>query len=224
MNDKQYDVYQALVRASEFGIKYAAQFPATSLAKANFARVPALLTEIAPADSLPGTPASPATERKQALLDEVWEDLRAIARTARAIAKKEPGFDIAYRLGDDSHRAIRDTATAVLARLQDAPTAAKFLAYDMPADFVTDLQADLAQISSDTLDQAADLRDAVGGTARVRELIQEGRELIRALDASVKNRFRDDPSLLAEWQTASHIRRRNRKAEEDQPTPVRPTL
>ncbi len=44
---------------------------------------------------------------------------------------------------------------------------------------------------------------------------REGRGLITRLDTSVRNKFRDAVEILAEWQTASHIRRRS------QPTNIR---
>lgn len=59
-----------------------------------------------------------------------------------------------------------------------------------------------------------DKREAAGSTAEIRRLIQEGKDLLKVLNTAVPNKLRDQPAILAEWQTASHVRRRNRKAED----------
>jgi len=64
MTDYEYSIYDALKSTHEFGSKYAAQFPDTSKAKAAFARLPALLSEIGPDDTKPGAAASPTTAKK----------------------------------------------------------------------------------------------------------------------------------------------------------------
>lgn len=214
MTDHEYSIYDALKSTQEFGSKYAAQFPDTSKAKAAFARLPALLAEIGPDDTKPGATASPATAKKQSQIDEVRIDLLAIAKTARSIAEDEPGFSTAYKMGDDTQRATIQTANDFLKELAKPGIAAKFIAYDLPANFVTDLQTDLAAISGSGEEQDEDKREASGGTEKIRGLIKEGKALLTTLDTSVTNKFRDQPAILAEWQTASHVRRRSRKGED----------
>lgn len=62
--------------------------------------------------------------------------------------------------------------------------------------------------------QIEDKREAAASTAEVRRLIQEGKDLLKVLNTAVPNKFRDQPAILAEWQTASHVRRRNRKSDD----------
>jgi hypothetical protein len=49
--------------------------------------------------------------------------------------------------------------------------------------------------------------------------------LLATLGTSVTNKFRDQPAILAEWQTASHNRRRRRKGDDkkDGGDPAAPT-
>lgn len=225
MTDHEYAIYDALKSTAEFGGKYAAQFPDTSKAKTAFARLPALLTEIGPDDTKPGADASPATAKKQSQIDEVRIDLLAIAKTARTIALDEPGFSAAFKMGDETQRATIQTANDFLKELAKPGVAAKFIAYDLPADFVADLQADLAAIDQSSEEQDEDKREAAGSTAEVRRLIQEGKDLLKILNTAVPNKFRDQPAILAEWQTASHVRRRNRKGDgkKESPDPAAPT-
>ena len=207
MNDKDNSDIEALGRVNRFAATHLAAFPAGSHALADFARAGAIATELIPSSSKPGLPASSATGAKNHLFDEVWEDLLAIADTARSIARKEPGFAADFRLGDDTHREIIATASSFLEKLQVPATAAKFIAYAMPTDFVADLQTDLAAIDGKKSEQTDDRIEDIGDNARNRALVKEARDLIKSLNTSVKNRFRRDPALLAEWATASRIHR-----------------
>ena len=224
MNDRDNAVYQALGRVNRFGTAHAAAFPAGSNAIAAFARAIQIAGEIDPDDSVPGIPASSATGARNHLFAEVWDDLKAISGTARTISRAEPGFSAGFRLGDDTHREILATATAFLGHLQNPATVAKFHAYDMPVGFVADLQADLAAINGKGAEQTDDKIEDIGDTARTRALIAEARDVIGGLDTSVRNRFRRDPEILAEWRTASRIHRTGGSGSDEQssPPPVPP--
>jgi hypothetical protein len=135
MNDKDNAVIEALGRVNRFATANLPAFPVGSNAIADFARAGVIADTLIPSDSAPGVPASSATEARNHLFHEVWDDLLAIADTARSISRKEPGFSTDFRLGEDTHREIITTATAFLKLLRDPATAAKFIAYAMPADF-----------------------------------------------------------------------------------------
>jgi hypothetical protein len=223
MNATETAVYQALERVTTFGATHAAAFPATSNAATGFARVGPLLAEIGPVTQQVGAPASPATDAKAAIFDELWDDLRAIAKTARRIDRQEPGTATTFRLGQPTQLEITATATAFLKNLQDPATVAKFIAYDLPEPFVADLVADLKAIADLGGAQDEDFIGASGTTARIRGLIKEGRELLKTLDTSVTNRFRRDPEVLAEWKTAARIHRGPRSARPEPVTDPTPT-
>lgn len=219
MTDKDYSVIQALGRINRFAIPHLAAFPVGSQAITDFARAGEIAAKFKPTDSQPGLPASPATLARQHLFDELWDDLLAIAETARTIALKEPGFSADFRVGDDSHREIIATATAFIDKLKDAAVVAKFIAYAMPADFVADLITDLAAIDGKKDEQTDDRMEDVGETAENRALVKEARELIKSLNTSVSNRFRRDSVILAEWATASRIHRTGGNNDDSDETP-----
>jgi hypothetical protein len=223
MNDKDHAVYEALLRVNRFGADHATAFPPASNAAADFAAAAALEADIKVDDFEPGTPASDATVSKNTLIEEVWEDLKAISATARRIGKKEPGFDVDYRLGEDTQREIIATAEAFLLLLADPANAAKFFAYSMPATFVTDLQADIDTITGKKGEQTDDRTGDAGETALTRTQVKQARELIADLNVSVRNKFRTDPAILAEWSTASRIHRTGRSKPDDTP-PVPPVV
>lgn len=220
MNQQDIEVFKALGRINRFSSTHAAALPAGSIAVTEFARCVTLVKEIGPDDSLPGTPASPATGALEHLFDKVWEDLKAISGTSRTINLKEPGFSTRFRLGDDTHESILATADDFVEHLQDPATVAKFVAYLLPADFVTTLQADLGKISGKGGEQTDDQLADVGDTAQTRALIKEGRALIKSLNTSVRNFFRANPEILAEWRTASRIRHTGGSGPDETPPPA----
>ena len=197
MNDKDHAVYEALLRVNRSGADHSSAFD-------------------------PGTQASDATAAKNSLLEKVWEDLQAIAATARSIAKKQPGFDVNFRLADNTQREIVSTGEAFLEHLQDPATVANFTAYSIPSGFVADLEEDLITISGRKGDQTDDRTGDAGETALTRTQIRQARDLIASLDTSVRNKFRTDPEVLAEWSTASRIHRTGRRRNEDETPPLEP--
>jgi len=222
MNDKDHAVYEALLRVNRFGADHATAFAPASNAGADFLAAAALEADIKVDDFEPGIVASDATVSKNTLIEEVWEDLKAISATARRIGKKEPGFEVDYRLGEDTQREVIATAEAFLLLL-DTPTAAKFIAYSMPATFVADLQADVSTITGKKGEQIDDRTGDAGETALTRTQVKQARELIADLNVSVRNKFRTNPTILAEWSTASRIHRTGRSKPDDTP-PVPPVV
>ncbi|MEY3895041.1 MAG: hypothetical protein RLZZ214_560 [Verrucomicrobiota bacterium] len=222
MTDKDNAVIDALGRVNRFAIPRLADFEVGSMAITHFTRAGVIAAALTPSDSKPGLPASPATGARNHLFDEVWDDLLAIAETARTISRTEPGFSADFRLDGDTHQEIIATATAFLKKLQVPATAAKFIAYSMPADFVADLQTDLAAIDDKKSEQTDDRLDDIGDTAHNRALVKEARDLIKSLSTSVKNRYRRDSQNLAEWATASRIHRTGGGGPEETPPPAPP--
>jgi hypothetical protein len=89
----------------------------------------------------------------------------------------------------------------------------------MPADFVADLQTDLAAIDGKKSEQTEDRIEDIGDNAGNRALVKEARDLIKSLSSSVKNRFRRDPAIHAECATASRI---HRSGPDETPAPAPP--
>lgn len=205
MNEKEYAVYQALQRVHSFGISYGASFPATSQAVPGFERAGELVAAIGHVDFGRGFPTSSATQAKSDHVEDLWDALKSVSRTARAIAFQESGFDRKFLLGPYSHREILATAETFIEELQTPGTIAKFTAYDLSPNIVATLQSYLQNIQIHEGGQTDDHRSEVGETARVRGHIKEAREVIKKLDASVHNLFAGDEAVLAEWRSASRV-------------------
>jgi hypothetical protein len=218
MNDNQSRRLTALGKALMFANLHPSDFPAGGKAAQ-------LLNEIRNAESEAQSGAAgqesghgsmkAGTATKADLYDELYEDLRAINRTAKAIAADEPGgLEEKFRMPrSPSYAQVLTTARAFLT--DAAPLSAKFLEYEMPADFLTDLAEDIAAFDEAEDDQGAGLTNRVGATRTVAQAITAGIAALRQLDPVMRNKYRNDPVRLAEWLSASHVERTPKNKKED---------
>ena len=192
-------------RVQTFGKDNAADFAAGSKSAGHFATLAQTTTDLDTAKA--GQDGGTATA-KAVLFDALRLDLQNIARTARAIAETQPGFADKYRLPDNpSQAALLTAADAVVQELAQPGIPAKFLAYEMPADFVQDLKDDLAAIRSADDDMESDDQSGVASTSAVGRLIKAGMAEVTQLNAIIKNKYARSPDKLRAWQSASHIER-----------------
>ena len=151
MNDRDQRRYDRLTRVQTFGVENTADFAAGSKAKTHFGNLDGLIEKLDNAKA----GQTPNRVSKETLLDAVMIDLKNLARTARSIELTEKGFAAPYRIPDNpSESAITTYTDAVLQRLEDQPAdsaatqtaiaalRARFVACELPADFVTHLRAD----------------------------------------------------------------------------------
>ena len=105
---------------------------------------------------------------------------------------------------------------------------AKFIAHELPADFVTDLAADRQAIDDAKDSTASDDNEGTASTAEAAEgnkggwrvgkpavgrLIKAGMREVNYLDAIVHNKYASNPDKLRAWDCASHVERQGtRKA------------
>ena len=223
MNDKDYAVYEALLRTNTFGTEYASTFPLTSKAIPAFARLPGIITEIGPVEQNPGTPSSPHVQSKEEACENLYALLKRIAKTAKDIDVTQPGFAADYRIQDDSQRGIIVTATAFIKKITENGHTPQFVEYDLPADLLMILQGHLGAITNDAHGLTEDQMANVATTQEVRLLIKEGRALLKTLDAAVSNFYHNDPVILAKWRTASRIHRTGGSPPPPEPEPEPPT-
>lgn len=194
-----------LGRVQTFGKDNTADFAAGSKAAGYFATLAQVITDLDTAKA--GQDGGTATA-KSVLLDALRLDLQNIARTARAIDADEPGFADKYRTPDSpSQTALITAADPVVLALAQPGIPAKFIAYEMPADFVQDLQDDLAAIRSADDDMESDDQGGVASTAAVGRLIRAGMAEATQLDAIMHNKYARNPDKLRAWASASHIER-----------------
>jgi hypothetical protein len=94
------------------------------------------------------------------------------------------------------------------------------VAHELPATFIDDLKASIANLEAAISDQPGAIGDRVGARAGIAAILEETMIALRKLDPIIRNKYANDPATLAEWTSASHIERApKRKAEPPSSTP-----
>jgi hypothetical protein len=212
MDDREQRRFDRLTRVQTFGREHAADFAAGSKASTHFAAIDGHITALEHARA----GQRPDRLSKATLLDALWLDFKAIARTARSIGLTDPGFAAAYRVPENyTEKDISTFADALLARLEGPAAAdlrAKFIAYEMPADFVEDLRADREALREVNQLNQGETQEGVGNTKLVDEHLAAAARDVQELDAIMHNKYARQPETLRAWQSASHVERAPRRA------------
>lgn len=214
MNDNENRRHQMFVRVDDFGQGHASDFAPASLARQHFTDLGTVIGELdahAAAETSGRGEARQATESRAQARAELRENLEAINRTARAMAAEVPGIDDKFRLprGNNDQQLLH----AARAFREDAqPLEAQFIAHEMPADFLADLQADINALANAISQQGSGVGSHVAAGAAIDDTISRGNELVRKLDAIMRNKYANNPAVLAQWTSASHTERAPRRA------------
>lgn len=168
---------------------------------------------------------------KPALIEALSADFKDIARTARAIHLDDPSFPVAAfrHPGTYVETPVTTHADALLLILEDQATdsaeqklakaalRARFIAYELPANFVEDLRADRAALSARNDVKNSENQEGVASTAAIETLLAQAREIIQRLDAAFLNKYRNDPATIAAWKSASRVERAPKRQKETPP-------
>jgi hypothetical protein len=221
VNDTENRKQSRNLRVQVFGEAHANDFAPTSLGKQLFAALETIIVEIQgyAASEVSGIgDAREGTSTRGQAREELRADLEAIARTARAMAADTPGLEDQFRVPrnqNDQHLLAAARAFATDA----VPLKAQFIAHELPADFLEDLNADIAALEAAIANQASGRGSHVSARAAIDDAIERADEVLRKLDAIVKNKYANNPSVLAEWLSASHTERAPRRRKTATPPP-----
>jgi hypothetical protein len=158
-----------------------AQFPAGTKAADEFALVDTAKAAMDAADSKQSggkQKIKGGTTNKEVLVDALRLDMRNIAATARSIAEKEknPGFAENFRMPDSPGEGALLTAAKLFQK--NAAT----VAYELPADFLTNLADDVKAIEDCNKQQDSGLDEQTGGTAGIDTAIRNGLAAVQQLN------------------------------------------
>jgi hypothetical protein len=219
MNDADTRRMESFLRVREFGQLQTAQIPRNSFAAELLTRLSNIITDLenqAATQSSGLRAAQQHSTGKASARDEIFLDLRAIARTARGMALTIPGLEDKFRLP----RNLKDQELLSAARsfaADAAPLAAEFIRRGLPADFLEDLNADIATLEQAVTGQIQGTEEHVAATAALDDLIDRGLRTIRELDTVMLNLFATNPATLAQWRGAHHVERAPRRRKQTSP-------
>lgn len=213
MRDTERRRYEMFLRVREFVAGRATQFPPTTRAGE---LAESLVTVIEQIDTHTMTQSSgrsgtlESSASKAAARDELRNDLDAISRTARVMAQTTPGLEDKFR----APRGVSDQALLATARAFAAdalPLKTEFTRRGLPDNFLEDLNADITELEQ-AINQKIQKREVhVAATAAIDSALERGLNVVRELDAIMRNAFAGNAASLAAWFSASHTERSPRR-------------
>ncbi len=219
MNSLAIRRYETLKRVRDFGAVRITAFPEASYARELFDKVTNIVNELKGhgADQTTGRgEASSKTTTKAAVREELREALMAINRTARVLAFKTKGLDDKFRFPHNAtDQALLNAARAFATAAE--PLKAEFIKRELPADFIDQLNGLINSFEDTSSQQSVAKGSRVAARVAIDETISQGLQIIRELDAIIRNKFVSDAKTLAAWEQASHTERRNRVGEPEKP-------
>lgn len=209
MTDEEIRRAEMLGRVRDFGREHAASFPAAGLGAQKFAAISALVDELelhGTAQSAGGGAARSSAGAKKAAREEVRRLLKKISATASVMESERPGISNSFRLPrTGSDQALVSAARAFVEAA--TPLKSEFIARELPASFIQDLNSALSAFENAVNLQNVSTEKRVAATAAVKNALARGMSLKRELDPIVRNKFEADPATLAAWTSASHVER-----------------
>lgn len=157
------------------------------------------------------------TRSKAARAREITADLRLVARTARNIERKDKNFLNPFTLptGNLTYQEMIERAETFIAKSPEHKAVLEKFA--LTTQFFAEMGTDVQGFQDSTHGQADAKRTGVGATADIEEIIEDTLDVFKDLDVALRNHYRNNPQKLAEWLTASHIRRKKRTDNEPPP-------
>lgn len=220
MNDNDRRRLEMFERVNKFGVDNAADFPNGTIANTLFKSLVTITAQVH-ADS--GGQQSGFSEAAQQyeIKETAREDLRdAMSQITRTARSMEYAFDgIWNKFKWD--RSMNDENLLAKARafvIEATPYQADFVAYGMPATFITDLTALADALEASFTSAAGAVAEHVAATAAAAANVSAGMDIVRQLTGIVKNKYVNNPGLLAAWVSASHVEKPPKKKPEP-PTP-----
>jgi hypothetical protein len=199
------DAYQ---RVKKFATDHAADFPGASLGGQQFAIVTAAVPQAQgqAADQLSAKgDRGQATKTKGQIHPDLHDQMKAISESAHTLADLgTTGLDAKFRMPrSGGHGAL---LTAARQFLKDAtPMKTQFLSVNLPADFLDTLTQSISDFDNATDDQTGGLEGQASSTTGLANTNAAARKALRNLNTIVRNTYKNNPAVLAEWTIASHI-------------------
>ena len=160
-----------------------------------------------------------AAER-QGLASDIYKLLRRMANMAKSM--EEEG-DI--RAAERFRLPPKSTYEALLATAESfkdkaTPMAAAFVARGFAATFLDDLDAKITALGVATGLKVEGGADQVAGTAGLDHFVRAGMKAVRILRPIMREHLKDDPALLAAWNSAARVARSAKKEPVEMPAPA----
>jgi hypothetical protein len=219
MKNSEVRILEMLIRVRQFGASHERSFPEGSRAAQLFALVSTSVANMethAATQQTHARAAKETTTQKGAAFEALQEQMEAISRTARAMSPAVPGLRDKFRVPRSGGMQTWLAAARSFAE-EAAPIKDEFTRRGMESDFLDTFRTAIEAVEAFVNARAQKSAAQVGATAAVADAADDGRAVVRELDAIVRNLFRNDPASRAEWDSARHVERATRRARRETP-------
>lgn len=212
MDERQSNIFEMLKKMGNFINLHKSVFTPNSLATDLFSTINKIIDEItnlAIVQSSNTSSTKQGVTKKATLRNNLRQDMETISRTARGIAIKIPGIDNKFRIPVSNNDSVLLTTAQAFAR-DVVEFKDEFARRELPKSFFDEFNTNISAFEQATKDKNASKGAQVATTASINRGIEQAIETFKELDPIVRNKFRSEPNILAEWATATHIARSTR--------------
>jgi hypothetical protein len=214
MDSSEMKIFEMFTRVRDFGGAHAADFPVESLGGRLFTEIGSVIEALnaQTATQTSGLAAArESTSGKAVARNALRSELEMMTRTARAMAIDTPGLDDKFRLPrSNADQALLNAARAY--RADAEPLKADFIAHAMPEDFLETLDELVGDFEEQMATGNRNAAAHIAASAAIDAEIERGMTVARRLDPIVRNKYHNNPGVLAVWTSARHVERAGRKA------------
>ena len=215
MRDREKRRYDMFVKADAFGNDYLKDLPPDSKGAGYRTALAVVIVQL---DANKVMQAPPRFTAVEVQLDGLLLDLKAIAKTARAVAQDISGFADSFTIASQSPAGVLSAADAFIAALKKPGVLQHFIDHEASPNLVAGLEKDVATIRKAQSSLSGGTTSAVAKTKAIGLCVSEGIKLVNHLDAIVINKYERNAEVLRAWQTASHVERAPQHEEHDDGT------
>jgi hypothetical protein len=214
MNDRQRRRFERLVRSRDAGVAYNASFPATSVGGKAITNISSRIDEIENLDAARSThqrTAEQGTSFRSDARAALRAQLAAISNTADAIALDFPEFKDKFRRPRTN---INDQTLLTTGRsfhTEATPVQARFIEYDMPANFLETLNDVIANFEQSINQQNVGASGRRSNSVAIDAALADAEQDLEKLDTAFRNKFAGDEAALAAWEAAHRMERASKK-------------
>jgi hypothetical protein len=208
MNAKLRRYYERGQRCDKFADSHAEDFPANSKGATQAAVVKERLASLSALD-VERVNSMGKRQQGSAGRQGARETLRAlvesVAGTADAVALDHTDIKGMFILPRTDHTDRTLIATARSFADRAAPFVGLFVEYALPATFIADLGSKADALETYISLQNEGIGGRVNANASAEENLRGLNEALERLNVIYRNKYRDNPSALAEWESAYHL-------------------
>jgi hypothetical protein len=206
MNAIERRQYEMLVRVRDFGHTYGHLFPATSVARQDFATIAAAISKLDAHDlTHMAASVSARADSKTGAREALRARVQAISQTARVLAEGgAPGLDSQFEVPAPLTDQTLLTTGRKFARDVE-PFSSQFVMRGMAATFVPDLTALVDGFERALRDRGLGREARRAARESTKAAMLSGLAAVRSLNAIVTNHLRDDTVTSAVWERDRRI-------------------